>query len=151
MKQTATLSYDDKTVDLPVVTGTEGERGIDIRSLRAATGLVTLDDGFGNTGACESQITFIDGEQGILRYRGYPIEELAEQSVFVETAYLIIFGELPTEAQLTEFRRLLTRHQFIHEDMRHHFDGFPPTAAPMAILSAMVNAAGCFQPELRQP
>ena len=151
MTESATLSYDNKRFELPIVTGTENERAVDIRSLRSTTGLVTLDDGYANTGACRSQITFIDGEQGILRYRGYPIEELAEKSTFVETAYLLIFGELPTEAQLTEFRRLLTRHQFIHEDMRHHFDGFPANAAPMAILSAMVNAAGCFQPELRQP
>ena len=151
MVQTATLSFDDESVELPLITGSENERAIDIRKLRSTTGLITLDDGYGNTGACQSHITFIDGEQGILRYRGYPIEELAEKSTFVETAYLLIFGELPTEPQLTEFRRLLTRHQFIHEDMRHHFDGFPPTAAPMAILSAMVNAAGCFQPELRQP
>ncbi len=151
MAQSATLHYDDQTVELPMITGSENERAIDIRKLRGTTGLITLDDGFGNTGACQSHITFINGEQGILRYRGYPIEELADKSTFVETAYLLIFGELPTEAQLTEFRRLLTRHQFIHEDMRHHFDGFPPTAAPMAILSAMVNAAGCFQPELRQP
>jgi citrate synthase len=151
MAQSATLKYDDNSLERPIITGSENERAIDIRKLRSSTGFVTLDDGYGNTGACRSQITFIDGEQGILRYRGYPIEELAEKSTFVETAYLLIFGELPTEAQLTEFRRLLTRHQFIHEDMRHHFDGFPPTAAPMAILSAMVNAAGCFQPELRQP
>ncbi len=151
MAQSATLHYDDKSIELPIITGSEKERAIDIRRLRTTTGLVTLDDGYGNTGACQSHITFIDGEKGVLRYRGYPIEELAETSTFVETAYLLIFGELPTEVQLTEFRRLLTRHQFIHEDMRHHFDGFPPTAAPMAILSAMVNAAGCFQPELRQP
>ncbi len=151
MAQSATLHYEDKSIELPIITGSEKERAIDIRRLRTTTGLVTLDDGYGNTGACQSHITFIDGEKGVLRYRGYPIEELAETSTFVETAYLLIFGELPTEVQLTEFRRLLTRHQFIHEDMRHHFDGFPPTAAPMAILSAMVNAAGCFQPELRQP
>ncbi len=151
MAQTAKLQYDDKSIELPIVTGSENDRAIDIRNLRSATGMVTLDDGYGNTGACQSYITYIDGERGVLRYRGYPIEELAEHSTFVETAFLIIFGELPTEAQLSEFRRLLTRHQFIHEDMRHHFDGFPPTAAPMAILSAMVNAAGCFQPELRQP
>ncbi len=151
MAQSATLHYDDKSIEIPIITGSEKERAIDIRRLRTTTGLVTLDDGYGNTGACQSHITFIDGEKGVLRYRGYPIEELAETSTFVETAYLLIFGELPTEVQLTEFRRLLTRHQFIHEDMRHHFDGFPPTAAPMAILSAMVNAAGCFQPELRQP
>jgi citrate synthase len=113
--------------------------------------MITLDDGYGNTGACQSQITFIDGERGILRYRGYDIADLAERCTFVETAYLLIFGELPTEIQLNDFRRSLTDHQFIHEDLRHHFDGFPVNAAPMAILSAMVNAAGCFEPVLREP
>ncbi len=151
VKNTATINYDGKSCELPIVAGTENERALDIRQLRKHTGLVTLDDGFGNTGACLSQITFVDGERGILRYRGYPIEELAERSIFVETAYLLIFGQLPKETELTEFRRLLTEHQFIHEDLRHHFDGFPPNAPPMAILSAMVNAAGCFQPALMQP
>ncbi len=148
MAEKATLQFGNESHELPVVVGTENDRAIDIRRLRAETGFITLDDGFGNTGACSSQITFIDGERGILRYRGYPIEELAEQSVFVETAYLLIFGELPSESQLTEFRRLLSEHQFIHEDLRHHFDGFPPNAPPMPILSAMINAAGCFQPAL---
>lgn len=151
MGENATLSIDGKTYDLPIVTGTQGERAIDIRHLRAQSGLVTLDAGYGNTGACESAITFIDGEHGTLLYRGYPVEELADNSVFVEVAYLLIFGDLPTAAQLTDFRRLLTEHQFIHEDLRHHFDGFPPNAPPMAILSAMINAAGSFQPALIEP
>jgi citrate synthase len=133
------------------VVGTEAETAIDISQLRAKTGLITLDSGYANTGACTSSITFIDGEQGILRYRGYPVEELAERSTFVETAYLLIFGELPSAAQLAEFRRLLGRHDYIHEDMLHHFDGFPNNAPPMAILSAMINALGCFQPEVMQP
>jgi citrate synthase len=113
--------------------------------------LITLDSGYANTGACTSSITFIDGEKGVLRYRGYPVEELAQRSTFVETAYLLIFGELPTATQLAEFRRLLGQHEFIHEDMLHHFDGFPRNAPPMAILSAMINALGCFQPEIMQP
>jgi citrate synthase len=147
----ATITYDNKSYELPTVVGTEAETGIDISQLRAKSGLVTLDSGYGNTGACTSKITFIDGEQGILRYRGYPVEELAERSSFVETAYLLIFGELPTATQLAEFRRLLGQHEFIHEDMLHHFDGFPRNAPPMAILSAMINALGCFQPEIMQP
>ena len=151
MNDSATLIVDNKNLELPVVTGSEQERAIDIRKLRSETGLVTLDAGYGNTGATESSITFIDGEQGILRYRGYPIEQLAEQSSFVETACLLILGELPTREPLAEFRRFLTALQFMHEDLLHHFDGFPANAPPMAILSAMVNAAGCFEPRLRQP
>jgi citrate synthase len=151
MTEKAQLRYQDHTYELPLRVGSEGERGMDIGRLRSQSGLITLDEGFGNTGSCESRITYIDGEKGILRYRGIPIEELVEQSTFVETAYLLIFGELPTESQLLEFRRLLTDNSFIHEDMRHHFEGFPPNAPPMAILSAMINAAGCFLPELMQP
>ncbi|HEY8519882.1 MAG TPA: citrate synthase [Gammaproteobacteria bacterium] len=151
MANTATLSYDGKTVELPIVIGTEQEAAVDISTLRAKTGLITLDSGYANTGACTSKITFIDGERGILRYRGYPVEELAERSSFVETAYLLIFGELPTATQLADFRRLLVEHEYLHEDMRHHFDGFPANAPPMAILSAMINAVGCFQPVFMQP
>jgi citrate synthase len=151
MTKNATLSYDGKSFELPVVVGTEKETAVDISNLRAQSGLITLDNGYANTGACSSRITFIDGEKGILRYRGYPVEELAERSSFVETAYLLIFGELPTAAQLAEFRRLLGRHEYIHEDMLHHFDGFPANAPPMAILSAMINAVGCFQPVFMQP
>ncbi len=115
MSEQATLAYGGKTYALPVKTGTEHEQAVDISELRAQSGLITLDDGYGNTGSCVSNITFIDGEKGILRYRGYPIEELAEHSTFIETAYLIIFGELPTETQLAEFRNLLLGHMFIHE------------------------------------
>ena len=151
MTKNATLSYDGKSFELPVVVGTESETAVDISNLRSQSGLITLDNGYANTGACSSRITFIDGEKGILRYRGYPVEELAERSSFVETAYLLIFGELPTAAQLADFRRLLGRHEYIHEDMLHHFDGFPANAPPMAILSAMINAVGCFQPVFMQP
>jgi len=151
MTKNATLTYEDKSYELPTVVGTEAETAVDISQLRAKSGLITLDSGYANTGACVSKITFIDGEQGILRYRGYPVEELAERSSFVETAYLLIFGELPTATQLADFRRLLGQHEFIHEDMLHHFDGFPRNAPPMAILSAMINALGCFQPEIMQP
>jgi citrate synthase len=151
MTDKATLKIGEKTVELPTVTGTENECGIDISQLRAQTGCITLDDGYANTGSCISNITFIDGEKGILRYRGYPIEELAEKSTFVETAYLIIFGELPTASQLRLFRDLLTEHEFLHEDMRHHFEGYPPNAHPMAILSAMINTMSCFQPQYMEP
>ncbi|MEZ5589428.1 MAG: citrate synthase [Gammaproteobacteria bacterium] len=152
MSSTARLSYDEnQSLELPIITGTEQERAIDIRQLRARTGLITLDDGYGNTGSCQSEITFINGEEGVLRHRGYNIAELAEKSTFVETAYLLIFGELPSDEQLTDFRRLLTAHQFMHEDLHKHFDGFPANAPPMAILSAMINAAGCFEPALREP
>jgi citrate synthase len=151
MTKNATLTFDGKSFELPTVTGTENETAVDISQLRAKSGLITLDSGYANTGACESNITFIDGELGILRYRGYPVEELAERSTFVETAYLLIFGELPNATQLAEFRRLLGQHEYIHEDMLHHFDGFPANAPPMAILSAMINALGCFQPAFMQP
>lgn len=150
MPETATLNLQGKTYELPVVVGSEKEVGVDISQLRAKSGAITLDDGYGNTGACTSNITFIDGEQGILRYRGYPIEELAEKSNFVETSYLLIFGELPSAQQLAAFRQHLTDYQFIHEDMQHALAGFPPSAPPMAILSAMINAAGCFEASLRE-
>ena len=150
MSDSARLSYNGHQFDLPIVAGTQGEKALDIRQLRAGSGLVTLDDGFGNTGSCSSAITYVNGEKGVLRYRGYLIEVLATKSSFIETAYLLIFGELPTRSQLDEFRRLLTQHEYMHEDMRHHFDGFPPNAPPMAILSAMVNAVGCYQPDFMQ-
>ena len=117
MGKNATLTYDGKSYELPVTVGTEDETAVDISALRAKSGLITLDSGYANTGACTSKITFIDGEKGILRYRGYPVEELAERSSFVETAYLLIFGELPTATQLADFRRLLGEHEFIHEGM----------------------------------
>jgi citrate synthase len=144
MNKEAKLELDGKIYSLPTVEGSEGEKAIDVSSLRATTGYITLDDGYGNTGSCSSKITFIDGDKGILRYRGIAIEELAEKSTFIETAYLVIYGELPNRAQLHQFSDLLAEHQFIHEDMKYHFEGFPTGAHPMAILSAMINAASCF-------
>jgi len=148
MDKTAELIIEGKSHQLPVVEGTEQERGIDISSLRNATGLITLDDGYANTGSCQSQVTFIDGEKGILRYRGIPIEELAEKSTFIEVAHLIIMGRLPTSAELRRFSDLLTDNELLNEAMKHHFEGFPAHAHPMAILSSMINAASCFYPEL---
>src|SRR5438552_3547091 len=148
MDNTAELTVNGKTCKLRVVEGTEQERGIDISNLRDSTGYITLDDGYANTGSCQSQITFIDGEKGILRYRGIPIEELAEKSTFIEVAHLIILGKLPSSAELRAFSNLLTEHSLLHEGMKHHFEGFPATAHPMAILSSMINAASCFYPEL---
>jgi citrate synthase len=149
MSNTARLELDGKTHQLPVIVGSEQEKALDISQLRAETGYITLDDGYGNTGSCSSAVTFIDGERGILRYRGIPIEELAEKSSFVETAYLLIYGRLPTTAEMAQFSALLTENEMIHEDMKHHFEGFPPNAHPMAILSAMINASSCFYPRLK--
>src|SRR6266568_2801987 len=148
MDKSVELKLNGKTCTLPLVEGTEKERAVDISSLRDETGYITLDDGYGNTGSCQSRITFIDGEQGILRYRGIPIEELAEKSTFVETAFLIIYGHLPARAELKKFSDLLTANQNLHEHMKYHFEGFPSNAHPMAILSAMINAASCFDPSL---
>ena len=146
---TAQLTLDGITYDLPIVIGTEGEKAIDITRLRSSTGYITLDDGYGNTGSCQSSITFIDGEKGILRYRGVPIEDLAERSSFIETAQLLIFGELPDPAERERFAGLLTENAMIHRDMRKHFDGFPVDAHPMAILSAMVGVLGTHElPEI---
>ncbi|MCA9679501.1 MAG: citrate synthase [Kofleriaceae bacterium] len=146
--KTAKLTLDDgRTVNLPVVVGTENEHAIDIRSLRADTGYVTLDTGFMNTGATKSAITYIDGEAGILRYRGIPIEELAEKSTFVETAYLLIHGQLPTATQLTDFSKQLTYHSMVHEDMHHFYAGFPSSSHPMAVLAAMVSSMSAYYPD----
>ena len=151
MNQKAKLEYDDKTYEMPIVEGSYAERAIDIRSMRKDTGLITLDSGYMNTGATTSQITYISGEEGILLYRGYPIEQLAEKSSFVETSYLLIYGELPTSTQLDEFSNLLTYHSMLHEDMRHLFDGFPSNAHPMAILSSMVSALSAYYPDSLEP
>lgn len=148
--KTAKLVLGDKTVELPVVVSAEGEHAIDIEKLRSLTGYVTLDEGYRSTGACLSNVTFIDGERGILRYRGIPIEQLAEKSSFIETAMLIIWGELPTAKQLRAFRDLLTEHELIHEGLHHHFDGYPASAPPMAILSAMINSVSCYHPDLME-
>jgi len=134
----------DEKLEVPVIVGTESERAVDIGHLRAKTGFVTLDPAFMNTASTTSAITFIDGDKGILRYRGIPIEELAERSTFVETAYLLIYGHLPNEAELTAWSDSLARRSMLHEDMRHFFEGFPPTAHPMAILSAMVAALSTY-------
>src|SRR5580692_975129 len=120
MNEKAKLQLDGKAYELPVITGAEGEKAVDISTLRDTTGYITLDDGYANTGACKSAITFIDGEKGILRYRGIPIEELAVKSTFIETAYLIINGNLPTRAQLRKFSDLLTQNENLHENMKHH-------------------------------
>jgi citrate synthase len=148
MSSTATLKIDNKEITLPVIVGTENEKAVDVRNLRNDTGCITFDDGYGNTGSCLSSVTFIDGEKGILRYRGYPIEQLAEYSNFVETAYLIIHGELPTLPQRKQFSQLLTENAALHSGLEHHFEGFPADAHPMAILSAMLNALGCYYPHL---
>ncbi len=141
MSETAKLIVDGKEHELDIVVGSQGERALDIRKLRSDTGYITLDSGYGNTGATTGAITFLNGEQGILRYRGIPIEQLAEHSTFVETAYLLIFGRLPTKAELHEFSDNLTYHSMLHEGMRHFFDGYPATSHPMAKLSCVDSPA----------
>ncbi len=148
MSHTCRIELDGKSHDFPVVEGTENELSIDVSALRDRTGYITLDDGYGNTGSCKSAVTFIDGDKGILRYRGIPIEQLAEHSTFVETAWLVIWGRLPTEDEMERFSRRLTANQMMHESLRSHFEGFPPNAPPMAILSAMINAMSCYEPEM---
>jgi len=148
MANFATLKVDDKELTLPIMTGSEGERGMDIGKLRAETGCITYDDGFGNTGSCMSKVTYIDGEVGILRYRGYPIEQLAEKSNFVETSYLVVHGELPTPEQRSKFSRLLTQHAPLREGMLRFIQSFPRDAHPMAVLSATINALGAYYPHL---
>jgi citrate synthase len=142
-----TLTFNGKTLPLPLVTGSEGETAIDIQKLRASTGLITLDPGFGNTGACRSAITFIDGERGILRYRGYDIAELAEKSTFLEVAWLLLYGELPARAELTAFQRDVTRHTLLHENFRRFFDALPKDAHPMPVCAAAVAALATFYQE----
>jgi len=144
---TARIHIDSREIELPVVTGSENERGIDISTLRSQTGAITLDSGYGNTGACTSAITFIDGEKGILRYRGYSIEQLAEHSAFSEVAYLLIYGDLPNRQQFADFRDKLTYHSLIHEDMKKFYEGFPANAHPMAILSCMIASMSTYYPD----
>jgi citrate synthase len=144
MGEVVTLKYDGKEIELPLVEGTEQERGVDISKLRAQTGLITLDEGYVNTGATQSSITFLDGEEGILRYRGYPIEVLAEKCDFTEVSYLLIYGELPNKDQLRRFRSSIQQHTMLHEAMRNFYDGFPRDAHPMAILSSVVSALSTF-------
>lgn len=145
--ETAKLILSSKEYELPVTTGTEGEVGIDISALRAKSGAITLDSGYGNTGSCISSITFIDGEKGVLLYRGYPIEELARKSSFVEVAYLLIFGHLPSAKELEEFNYELTHHSLLREDMKKFYEGYPPTAHPMGVLCSMVVSLSAYYPE----
>ena len=146
--RTAELRCDGQTIELPIVRGSEGEQAIDISRLRATTGLITLDPGFANTGSCQSSITFINGEEGILRYRGYAIEDLAEQSTFLEVCHLLISGELPqTTGQLTTFAEEVTHHTMLHEDFKHFFRALPKDAHPMPALAAAVGALATFYPQ----
>lgn len=147
MANTARLEVNEKSIDLPLVMGSESEIGIDISKLRSQTKAITLDPGFVNTGSCESGITFLDGEKGILRYRGYPIEQLAEKSNFLEVSYLLIYGELPTNQQLNDFEYNVKQHTLLHEDVRHIYQAFPKDAHPMAILSSIVCALSTFYPD----
>jgi citrate synthase len=144
--ETAKLNLRGRELELPVLEGTENEIGIDVTALRTTGGAITFDPGYGNTGSCKSAITFIDGERGILRYRGYPIEEIAEHASFPEVCYLLVHGELPSPAELSRFEEQLTLHTLLHEEMKKLFEGFPPTAHPMAILSAMVASLSAYYP-----
>ena len=148
MSEVAKLILDGKTYEYPVVIGTEGERGIDISRLRADSGYITLDQGYVNTGSCKSSITYIDGEKGILRYRGIPIEQFADGPNFIEVAWLLIFGRLPDEEEYRSFAQQLTGTANLDEGMKTHFSAFPRRAPPMAILSSMINTLSCFHPEL---
>ena len=149
MTDSVKLIYGDKEYQLPIIERSEGEKAIDISKLRQKTGLITLDPGFANTGSCTSSITFMDGEKGILRYRGIPVEQLAEKSTFKETSYLLINGRLPTQEELTGFSVLLNDNSLVHEDMRDFYENFPRSSHPMGILSSMVNALRSFYPELQ--
>jgi citrate synthase len=151
MTEMAKLQLGEDTVELPVVRGSEGEVAVDVSGLRPETGWITLDPGFANTGACESAVTFIDGEKGILRYRGYPIEDLAEQSSFLEVAHLLIHGELPTGEELEGFRRSVTYHTMIHEDLRRFYQAFPKDAHPMSVCAAAVAALSSFYQDSIDP
>lgn len=148
---TAKLEFEDQQIELPIIEGTEHERALDISTLRAQTGLITLDEGYVNTGSTTSAITFLDGERGVLRYRGYPIEVIAERCDFVETAYLLIYGELPTTTELEKFRTSLLRHTMIHEEMKSFYNGFPRDAHPMAICSSVVGALSTFYQDSLNP
>ncbi|GIM57145.1 citrate synthase [Capnocytophaga canimorsus] len=147
MAETVKLLFEGKEYEFPIVVGTENERGIDIDKLRALTGLITLDSGYKNTGACKSAITYLDGEKGILRYRGYDIEELAEKADFLEVAYLLIFGELPTKAEYDKFIKTIHKYTLVHEEMKGILDGFPKTAHPMGILASLTSALTAFNPK----
>lgn len=147
MSESASLKIGVKTYELPIITGTEGEKAIDVSKLRDVSGFITLDSGFKNTGSTKSAITFLDGEEGILKYRGYSIEELAEKSTFIEVAYLLIYGELPNQSQLNSFQSVISRHTLVHEDMKKFFDGFPSKSHPMGQLSSLICSLSSFYPE----
>ena len=148
---TATLKYPGGEIDLQIVRATEGNDGIELGPLLAKTGYTTFDLGYGNTASTKSSITYIDGDAGILRYRGYPIEQLAEKSTFLEVSYLLIYGELPDIDQLAEFTHRIQRHTMLHEDLKRFFDGFPPNAHPMPVLSSVVNALSSYYPDSLDP
>ena len=148
MSKSAELNYDGKVYQLPVVEGSEGEKAIDISKLRSSSGLITIDKGFKNTGSTESAITFLDGEKGILRHRGYSIEELADKSSLIAVAYLVIYGELPTAEQLDKFKLEITRHTLVHEDVKAILDGFPSKAHPMGVITSLVSSLTAFYPKL---
>lgn len=147
MSESASLTIGEKTYDLPIITGTEGEQAIDISKLRDLSGYITLDSGYKNTGATKSSITFLDGEEGILKYRGYSIEDLAGKSTFLEVAYLLIYGDLPTQVQINAFQADISRHTLVHEDMKKFFDGFPSKSHPMGQLSSLICSLSSFYPE----
>ena len=149
--EVAKLAVDGKELDLRVLEGTEAEKALDVSALRSQTGLITLDEGYVNTGAAASSVTFLDGDKGILRYRGYPIEQLATHCDFVECCYLLIYGDLPNEEQLISFRRAIRRHTMLHEDMKSFYNGFPRDAHPMAILSSVVGAMSTFYQDAMDP
>ena len=148
MSKTAILEYDGKKYEFPVIIGSENEPAIDIEKLRALTGAITLDPGYKNSGSCKSDITFLDGEEGILRYRGYAIEDLAEKADFLEVSYLVIFGELPTKEQLTQFETDIRKYTLVNEEMKNIIDGFPKTAHPMGVLSSLTSALTAFNPKV---
>lgn len=151
MSERAEIKVDGKSFELPIIEGTEEEKAIDISSLRGTSGLITLDPGFKNTGSTQSAITFLDGEKGILRYRGYPIEQLAEKSTFLEVAYLLIYGELPTADEYSDFTTQITNHTLVHEDIKKLLDGFPSAAHPMGVLSSLVTSLTAFYPKSLDP
>ena len=148
MSKTAILEFDGKKFEFPLIVGTENEVAIDINKLRDLTGAITMDSGYKNSGSCKSDITFLDGEEGILRYRGYSIEDLAEKADFLEVSYLVIFGELPTKQQLTQFETDIRKYTLVNEEMKNIIDGFPKTAHPMGVLSSLTSALTAFNPKV---
>lgn len=151
MSETAKIEIGGKTYEFPVITGSENEKAIDIKALRSTTGCITIDPGYKNTGSTTSAITYLDGENGILRYRGYPIEQLAEKATFLEVAFLLIYGELPTETELLNFKKSITNHTLVHEDMKQFFEAYPSKAHPMGVLASMVVSLSTFYPESQNP